>query len=167
MENPINLSAHSPVLTAPQLNDQIRAVFGSAMHDLKVDFENLENDRASQETLEKYQRLASDNADIVQAEYRKPSTLHFITALTVEYIKSLIARKRLPEKLAFDLSQTNSKVLVWAVVKDDDEETMNAMILAEAAANAKYFDYGFSISSTIVEESDNLSVPPHYHSMID
>jgi len=66
-----------------------------------------------------------------------------------------------PQKLAFDFS--DAKILVWAQIKTEDVSTEDALILSEAEANSKYSDNGFYISSTIVEECDNLPIPSHYH----
>jgi len=59
------------------------------------------------------------------------------------------------KSLSFQLS--DSKILVWSVVKDDDEATMNQLFLLEAEINAKYSNFGFHVSTTILEESDNCS----------
>jgi hypothetical protein len=95
---------------------------------------------------------------------RKQSSQVFITHIVMEYIDELNARERKPLKLAINFS--DASVLVWAVIKDDDEQTENALILSEAVINARYFKYGFHISSTILEESDNYPIPSHYQVLL-
>ena len=65
------------------------------------------------------------------------------------------------------MALSDSKILVWAVVDDNDEKTEDALIIAEAKVNGKYYEKGFYLNSTIIEKSDNLSVPPHYQKIIE
>lgn len=83
---------------------------------------------------------------------------HFIRKIVFEYLQEI--RGKMPIKLAFDLD--DSEVLVWAEIKNDDEEMENFLLLAEAAVNAKNHRYGFDLTSTIVEVRDYLSIPNHY-----
>lgn len=71
----------------------------------------------------------------------------------------------MPLKLALGLSE--SKILVWSEIKDDDEETEDALLLIEAKINGKYRPFGFYVNSTIIEESDRISIPPHYQTIIN
>ena len=59
-----------------------------------------------------------------------------------------------------DLS--DASVLVWAEIADDDELMEDQLRLAQAKINAQYSQYGFYLSSTIVEESDCMPIPSHY-----
>lgn len=83
---------------------------------------------------------------------------HFTKKLIVEYLKEV--GNKLPIKLAFDLD--DSEVLVWAEIPNDNEGMENFLLLAEASVNAKYHQFGYDLTSTIVEERDNLSIPNHY-----
>jgi hypothetical protein len=64
------------------------------------------------------------------------------------------------KELAFDL--TGGKVLVWAVVSDNDDTSEKNLILSEAKVNAHFTDSIFRLSSTIVEEGDQLPIPNQY-----
>ncbi len=89
------------------------------------------------------------------------SNLYFIGKIIADYVGCLTTEYNYnPEKLAFFFD--NSTVLVWAQIKDDDTESERFLILAEAKVNGKYFQYGFQIDTTIVEESDRISIPNHY-----
>jgi len=95
---------------------------------------------------------------------RESTSMNFIKELMVDYMKELQTHNKLPLKLAVALS--DSKIIVWAEVDDNDEETEDALLLTEAKINSKYFQYGFYINSTILEKSDNLSIPPHFQTII-
>jgi hypothetical protein len=74
-------------------------------------------------------------------------------------------RKAKPVSLALQLSE--SKLLVWAVIKDDDELCENQLFLAEAAVNSRFYQYGFHISTTLVEESDSCKIPNHFIEVVN
>src|SRR5690606_7699731 len=92
---------------------------------------------------------------------RDISSKIIIAKMLNDYFKNLYERNVIESiKIALELSQ--SKVLVWAQIPKDDEKTEDSLILSEAAVNAIYSSFGFNIYSTIVEDCDELSVPPHY-----
>lgn len=62
--------------------------------------------------------------------------------------------------LAFDLS--GNEVLVWAVVNDDDENAERSLYLSESYANSNNKNTQFSLSVTVLEESDNIQIPSQY-----
>lgn len=95
---------------------------------------------------------------------RDNSTQYFITSILNDFISELKETNRLPVKLAMGFS--DSKLLVWSEIEDNDEETENAILIAEAKVNSKYIKNGFFINSTIIEKSDNLPIPPHYQTII-
>jgi hypothetical protein len=68
--------------------------------------------------------------------------------------------QNLPNKLA--LSQKNNKVFVWAEVPDNDDDMVDAVLASVIDANFEHRDGGLTISPMIVQESENLQVPPHY-----
>ena len=80
--------------------------------------------------------------------------------IIVSYFERLNKEKGHPVSLAFSI--THSKVFFWAQINDDDEASENALLIAEAYANDKFYDIGLNISTTIIEDSDNLPVPAHY-----
>ena len=62
--------------------------------------------------------------------------------------------------MAFDYN--DSEVLVWAQVNENDEQLEKQLYLAEAKINAKYHQYGFDMTSMIIESCDNVPIPNHY-----
>ena len=147
-----------------QLNDAVRDWFDGFMAQLSADQLQLETNTATPEKEAFYNRLASGSGDKINQMSRVQSSMYFIENLVRTYLNELGSRKRFPLKLAMDLS--DAKVLVWAEIKDDDETTEDAMRLAEAKVNAQFMSYGFHLSSTIIEQSDCLSIPSHYQSII-
>lgn len=118
----------------------------------------LETDTAS-EGLKKMYDIAIHGTSNQLAELSKVSAnQHFIKKIIVSYIKEV--EDKMPKKLAFDLD--DSEVLVWAEITDDKDEMEDFLLLAEAKVNAEFHKYGYDLTSTIVEERDNLSIPNHY-----
>jgi hypothetical protein len=99
------------------------------------------------------------NQDFVHKYARKTSAAFFIKNLIDSYFIELGERKARPNRVALELS--NSKVLVWAEIENDDELTEDALILSAAKVNYAFSTFGFHISTTIVEVNDNLNVPKH------
>lgn len=100
------------------------------------------------------------NEDITYNTITK-SASRFISKMLIDYLKDLSEQKIKPVKIAVDLSGFH-KLLLWIIIKNDDEKTLDELILTEARINAKYYKYNFSFSSMIVEESDKIDIPPHY-----
>ncbi|MGM0581720.1 MAG: hypothetical protein ACQETL_13625 [Bacteroidota bacterium] len=94
---------------------------------------------------------------------RNKSSQYFIEKVVKEFLSELNSRNVTTNQLAFDLS--DAKILVWAEIEDFDETSEDGLILSEAKVNSHFSDFGFHISSTIIEKSDNLPVPPHYASI--
>jgi len=110
-----------------------------------------------------YMALAQGN-DLAIAKNIKPFTQKtFVGAIILKYLELLGESK--PNKLAFDFN--DSSVLAWAEIDDDDEEMESFLLIAEAKVNAEFQDCGFCMSSTIVEKSDNLTIPNHYRVFIE
>lgn len=153
----------STILNPKQSEKALTDWFEKTISSLDVDQIMIETNTATPEKRKFYNMMANANADEINHMARNTSSIYFIGNLLEHYITELVSFKSLPIDLAFDLS--DAKILVWAKIKDDDENTEDALLLAEARANASFSEHGFFISSTIVEESDNLSVPPHYKQM--
>ncbi len=98
----------------------------------------------------------SDRAKIA----RTTNTMYYLKNLLFDYFQLLNQSEFQPIHLALDLS--DSKVLVWAEIEDENHQAEDNLFLTEAKVNAKYGEFGFFISSTIVERSDLTTIPPHY-----
>ncbi len=96
-------------------------------------------------------------AKYAQNQLHKDLTKLIIYSFLIETLK----REANTKKIAFDYSSKG--VLVWAVINDDDEKTEDALILSEAKINYELADkFDYHISTTIVEDSDNISIPNQY-----
>lgn len=143
--------------------DNTEAWFDTMVANLRYDQTLLENKILEEDKKKVYDALISGDQDFIHNYARQTSSVFFITNMVEAYFKELIQAKSKPNKIALELS--NSKILVWAEIVEDDQLMENALILAEAKINACFSKYGFHISSTIVEDSDCLVVPKHYKSV--
>ncbi len=132
--------------------------FDSFIGTLRAHEMQLETQTATPQMQSMYQNLLSGNVENVVLAGKQQAKEFFVTKIIVEYVTEI---QSIPlTKLAFD--HNDSEVLVWIQISDDDTESENKLILAEAKVNAKYHDFGYHICSVIVETSDELPVPNHY-----
>ena len=137
-----------------------KAWFDQMVADIRVDEFLLENDFLEQKKKDIYEAMIKGDHNFMHDYARNQSTVFFIQGIIESYFISLAEHKAKPKRLGLDLSA--SKVLVWAEIDNDDESTEDALILASAKVNNDFSEYGFHISSTIVEVDDALEIPGHY-----
>jgi hypothetical protein len=118
----------------------------------------LATNTAPNELKEFYTNAIQGNVDELLSFNKQLSQKHFVSKIIVDYIR--ILEKHRPLKLAFDYN--DSSVLVWVEIQEDNFQMEKKLILAEAKINANYHKFGFAMSSTIVEDSDKLTIPNHY-----
>lgn len=135
--------------------------FDGVLNHLITDRLMLDTGVAPVETEEFYNAAIQANPYAMTKAIRQETTQFFIQNLVQFYFKELTSYNISPQKLAFDFS--DAKILVWAQIADEDEDSEKALILSEAKANSKFSENGFFVTTTIVEESDNLRIPSHYH----
>lgn len=134
--------------------------FDKMVSDLRVDELLLETNCLEKRKQQVYEAMIKGDHDFMHNYARKASSAFFIQNIIESYLLTLAEYKAKPKRLGLDLSV--SKVLVWAEIEDDDENTEDALILASARINNDFSEYGFHISSTIVEAEDNIDIPNHY-----
>ncbi|RAJ10503.1 hypothetical protein LX64_00106 [Chitinophaga skermanii] len=144
--------------TSPQTSMQ--DWFNELIAQITTDKFLLETDTASTDKVLFYNTMMSGNELELSKMSRSMTTMVFLRNLIFDYLQFLNESAAKPIHLALDLS--DSKILVWAEIENDDIAAEDNLILTEAKVNSKYAGYGFYISSTIVEKSDSQSVPPHY-----
>lgn len=137
--------------------------FETMINSIKVDHLQMQTNTASEEKTRIYNNLVEGKHSEMFSDMRNISSQFFIEELVKEYISELNTRNVSTNQLAFELS--DAKVLVWAEINDFDEDSEDGLILAEAMTNARFSNFGFHISSTIIEKGDNLPIPPHYSSV--
>jgi hypothetical protein len=118
----------------------------------------LETNTANEDTKRMYNVLMGGSALDVAHFSRALSQRQIIGSMLLDYLK--IIKDSKPQKLAFDYN--DSEVLVWAEIDKNNEQLEKQLYLAEAQVNAKYHQYGFDMTSMIVENCDNIFVPNHY-----
>lgn len=150
--------------TEQQINDQMREWFDNFMSHLRVDRMSLETNTATTEKQDFYKRMATANAADLALTSRTQSSQYFLSRLILDYVGELNHRQIEPRQLAMDFS--DASVLVWAEIADDDEPMEDQLRLAQAKINAQYSQFGFYLSSTIVETSDGLDIPSYYQSIL-
>jgi hypothetical protein len=127
-------------------------------HEVQLDTETAD------ENLKKfYANFMSTNMDEIAAQNRALSQQYFVTQIAVMFW-NLVKDWDLT-RLAFDYS--DSELLVWAEISDDQESLWRKLILAEAEVNAEYHKRGYDVNLMIVEESDQLNIPEHYQKLKD
>jgi len=145
-------------------SEKVKKWFDDLVATIRKDQIILQTGIASEEKEKMYKTFIIGNEEEVNSTVRATNSMYFIKNLVLDYFNELMENNLHPNKLALDLSGT--KILVWAEINDNDEETESALILCEAKVNSKYFKYDFNITSTIVEKSDNLEIPPHYQDVL-
>jgi len=142
---------------------QIKQWFDEIIAELRLDEALYETDLLHKEKRDLYKILSSGNKIKIHEAAYNQARMFFIETMLFDYLDELRGRSAFPKKLAFDISK--SKILVWAEIEDDNQDLEQKLILCEAKVNARFFPHGFSITSTIVERSDQLDIPPHYKTL--
>ncbi len=150
------VNEHSSNLT----HDQISEWFDKTICSLEGDKFMMQNKIANPETEKMYNSLITGNIQTVLMEFRKMSGGFIAKNIVVDFVDSLINTQHLPSTLAFSVS--DSKVFLWAEIKENDETAEDAIIESEAKINAKYYEVGYNVSTTIIEDCDKLKTPRHY-----
>lgn len=142
----------------------LKKCFDDLVATIRKDELLIETGIATKETKRMYELLFSADEDELNRKVRTGNSFYFIKKLVLDYINEVNIRGKKPEKLSLQLSE--SRILVWAEIKDNDEATEDALLLAEAKINADYHEVGFHLSSTILECSDNYPIPEQFSSVI-
>ena len=146
------------------VESNLDSLFSQIIDQLKADHFMMCTDTATNETKEFYTALLNGDEFKIISGMRVTSSLYFIKRIVLEYLTELKLGDKLPLKLAMGLS--DSKLLVWSEIEDEDDKMEDALLIAEAKVNGKYHANGFYINSTIIEKSDNIPVPNHYQTII-
>lgn len=156
---PMSIKKISPYTEAPT-GDSLDAFFTSLLSTIEADHFLMKENIANEDTKKMYHDLIlGDEIDLAKRA-REFSTRTYILNIVTEFLYEVSQFPNKPKGLFLGLS--DSKILVWAIVEDNDEETEDNLLLAEAKVNSIYYKHGFYLTSTIVEESDKIPPPPHY-----
>jgi hypothetical protein len=141
-------------------NEKMDKWFEGMINSITVDQLQLQTETANEEKVQMYMNMIEGKHYATFSKTRNISSQFFIEELVKEYLSEINSRKVNTKNLAFELS--DAKILVWAEITESDDQSENGLILSEAKTNAKFSKYGFHISSTIVDDCDNVKIPPHY-----
>lgn len=135
--------------------------FNQFVWSIRADQEALKQGVASNEKREMYHNLMDNNiTDMVDLNVLS-ARKHYISSMLLDYINDLWNVENFPFiKLA--VSFNNAELLVWAEIASDRWDIEQRLIMAEAKINSIYHKKGFDMTTTIVEECDQLPVPGHY-----
>lgn len=150
--------------TLSENSTDIAKWFDSFVASIRVEELQLVSGIANKEKHEFWKPFLENNSLEIGSRSRENGSRLIIPELVSDYLFGIKERKVDLNSLSLQLS--DSKILVWAVVNDDDEQAMDQLFLQEAVVNAKYGDYGFHISTTIVEKTDNCATPSQFQSVI-
>lgn len=134
--------------------------FDSLVHHLRTDEFILTENLASDDKVKHYETLMFGDKEQIQYHSKTSSSMYFIKKMLYSFISLLKERDVKFSKMALDLS--DSKILAWVELFDNDEKSEDNLIISEAKVNAEFEKFGFKISTTYVETSDNLNIPSHY-----
>lgn len=135
------------------------AWFADMINTIKVDHLTYQTDTMESGRKKMYGNLIDNNYIEMAKDARKFSSKIIIPHMLEAYFQCLSKITNLNE-LAFELSDT--KILVWAEINQNDEEAEDFLLLAEAKINGKFSKVGFRLLTTIVEDCDELEVPQNY-----
>ena len=147
--------------TANQHEEWFSSFINGINEQIKIDKNLLEQGDASKEKMELYRNLMSGDNIKLACYGRKASSSVLIKEIIIDYLE-LLSQNVIPlKKLAIDTSP--NKVLIWAEINEDDEESEMGLISIESKLNARFGrDTDIHLDSTIVEDCDNLPIPSHY-----
>ena len=149
--------AKNPVLTN---GENISQWFDNVIDDIKTDKLTMECNVATPEKAGMYDVLFRNDPYEVAKIMQGYSVNFFTRAIVGDFLKKVVENKGCPSKLAFAFNGT--RISFWAEIKEGDEETEDALIMAEARVNAQFESYNTSVSMTIIDDSDKVKTPPHY-----
>lgn len=132
--------------------------FDELISTLSVHQVQIETNTASKEVKNFYANLFQPDLHKLYEQQRNLFQKYYVSQILVAFYKA--THEMNFQKIAFHFSDT--KVLGWVQIENDNEELEKAVILAEAKVNAEFNQYGFYLDVMIVEERDNIPVPASY-----
>jgi len=152
------------IMPSPNIADKnadITQWFDNLVASLRGEQLQLESGIADKEKQAFWKPMMENNSLQIAVTTREMSSRLIIPELIINYLNGL--KKRTVDISSLSFQMSDSKILVWAIVNDDDEDSMDQLFLQEAEVNAKFAEYGFHVSTTIMEKSDNCTTPPQFH----
>lgn len=150
----------APASSPSSIEQQREQWFGELFHSLKTDKLLLETNTASKSTRDFYDVMMSKNVVASSAMGKEAFNKILTEDALIKYIVHVFKSGHTPQTLAFNIS--DSSLLVWAVVDDNDFAAERELYLAQAAINNEFLKADYRVSTTVVDASDRLKTPEHY-----
>lgn len=147
--------------TTEQTTTKTGTLFKSLVDSLEISKYLYENDMSPPKEKALIDAILEQNVN-QQLSIIRGSTTEGCAALAyAEFIKEFGRRsKRPPEKLAVEM--TGSKLLIWAEIKEGDEDLLDALLLADARTTTTMQEHSYATSIIVVDSEDHIDVPNHY-----
>ncbi len=142
----------------PATSPAIETWFDEMIATLRVHQLTLQTNTAQEEVRSFYDTVINGSKTQLAFLSKEIAHQNFIPQIIIDYL-SLVGNN-MPLKLAFDIS--GSEILVWAEIEDDNYAMEHKLIMSEAKVNAKYHEFGYDLTSMIVEQGESLNIPNHY-----
>ncbi|NBC83751.1 MAG: hypothetical protein GVY19_10250 [Bacteroidetes bacterium] len=140
-------------------------LFDEIFKHLKNDQQSIRMGFADKETEDFYHGLLKNSSE-VHSQIMQTSSMALIEKAIYAYGKILKEyEKNQPLKLG--MHYATNKLLIFAIIRNDDEKSEDALLLTEAKVNNMFKDFGIHVSTTILEEEDNYTIPEQYKIYID
>lgn len=149
--------------TSTTQDNKITEWFDSFIENLKIDKLMMETGTAPKEKAELYNNIISSNKTSFEKnmfELKHDIDVYFIKSMLSQYFDELKNFTRLPNKFAFQLS--NTTISAWAEIDNGDFELYDFLILAEAKVNHLFMDKGFFWDTIITDNKDEIDIPSFY-----
>lgn len=151
---------HQSSLTNVQTDENINEWFERNMVHWNLEKIRHQTKTLTPEREAMYNELAQGEVKTLMAATQKTINDYYRKKITLDFFEQIsetgVNLKRLG--LGFSLSS----VLVWAEIEENDEQSEDELILIKARINAAFQSFGYKISCTIVEDCDQLPIPPGY-----
>lgn len=136
--------------------------FNGLNHHLATDKMLLDSNMASKATEDFYKPIIAGDLETVLKNTQKSINILNCRDLIELFLDLSEKVKDDIKNVSFDIS--GNKVLVWSVIKNnvDFDKIERTLIVIEAKINATFYEKGYQIDVTFVEEEDNIPTPPHY-----
>lgn len=146
----------------PSIRDKTENWFSEFIHSLEVKKLNYQQDMINPDDKKFYEGLATKTNDQFYEDMVVFTQKYYFTRLINDFFQHLfvVRKSKAPTKIAFD--HKGKQIMTWLEIPTGDEEMEDNIFIAEATVNSIFAETGFSISATVVEEEDGLSVPGHY-----
>jgi len=154
------MSSHTNPATHSKEDSKVVDVIDTIMHHLDLDKTYFKIGIANEDQRKLYESFLPGNELQLLHGMRKQASAHLVFKALQGYFNQLSIRHAKPSDLF--IHNNDSRIVIWAIIKDNDEATENALIMAEAHVNTDFSQYGLCLSSIINEESDKIAIAPHF-----